>query len=223
MVHIVSYRDYYNVKDLLSAVSRRVVRNDAIVKFADDLNVIGNDDTPEAVKTAFNYVVMTVDEIRTTKPNSRALVFLYTDAPPHHNLTGSRNMQHEIKAINENPKYTAGHDWIGIQKSLQERDIPVFTFHSPTSYLLSPSFYALLGPTVVLPNLSTTTITKASMGLLLQLMNQQFDAKNEFTISKFTYNGQDYGPQCYLHPLSEHIRRRRASQGPQIRRGDSSK
>ncbi|CAK5190830.1 unnamed protein product [Aphanomyces euteiches] len=65
MVHIVSYRDYYNGKDLLSAV-------------------IGNDDTPEAVKTAFNYVVMTVDEIRTTKPNSRALVFLYTDAPPHH-------------------------------------------------------------------------------------------------------------------------------------------
>ncbi|CAK4492437.1 unnamed protein product [Aphanomyces euteiches] len=40
------------------------------------------------------------------------------------------------------------------------------------------------------------------MGLLLQLMNQQFDAKNEFTISKFTYNGQDYGPQCYLQDES---------------------
>ncbi|KAF0727997.1 hypothetical protein Ae201684P_009446 [Aphanomyces euteiches] len=40
MVHIVSYRDYYNGKDLLSAVSRRVVRNDAIVKFEKRLSAM---------------------------------------------------------------------------------------------------------------------------------------------------------------------------------------
>ncbi|RHZ40934.1 hypothetical protein DYB31_007216, partial [Aphanomyces astaci] len=195
MVHIVSYKDYCDANGLLSTVSRRTSRNDAIVKFVDDLKPTGGGDFPEAVKTALNHVIMTVDDIRSTvSATSRALVFLYTDAPPHHQTTRSNNQSREIEAIQDNPKYRGGHDWFQLQRTLQDLGIPVYTFHSPTRDYLSPSFYGAMGPTVILPQLSSTIITEATMGLLLQLMAQTFEVTigSNFARSSFTHKGEPF-------------------------------
>ncbi|ETV95934.1 hypothetical protein H310_10593 [Aphanomyces invadans] len=207
MVHIVSYKDYCDGDNLLTTVSRRSGRNDAIVKFVDTLEATGGGDNPEAVKTALNHVIQTVDEIRAAgAPTSRALVFLYTDAPPHHAMTQSSNMTKEIRAIESNPKYRGGHDWFQIQRTLRTLDVPVYTFHSPvTTYhsrrvvkKQSPSFYAVLGPTVILPALTSDVITEASMGVLLQLMGQAFTpttkGASDFAVSTFQLNGQNFDP-----------------------------
>ncbi|KDO31889.1 hypothetical protein SPRG_03105 [Saprolegnia parasitica CBS 223.65] len=188
-VHIVSFKDYCDGDMVLSSVSRRQGRNDAIVKFVDDLRPTGGGDWPEAVKTALNFVVATVDELRAQAASGSAIVFLYTDAPPHHATTQSNNMTKEMTAIAANPAYRAGHDWCSIQKTLREADIPVFTFHSPlrngANAHASPSFYALLGPVVVLPTLSSTVITKATIGLLLQLMDEEVDEMPEFARTSY--------------------------------------
>ncbi|OQR85855.1 ariadne-like ring finger protein, partial [Achlya hypogyna] len=116
-----------------------------------------------------------------------ALVFIYADAPPHHKTTSTRYHNNEVSAIAANPAYRAGDDWFQIQKVLREEKIPVFTLHTGHSTsmvtLASIAFYALLGPVILPPSLAPTTITKATMGLLLQLMDQPFDFADQFALT----------------------------------------
>ncbi|OQR88302.1 vWFA domain-containing protein [Achlya hypogyna] len=186
-LHVVSYKDYCDGTNVLTAVCQRTHSNDDIRGFAAKLRPSGGGDYPEAVKTALNHVIATVDGIRASAPTSQALVFIYADAPPHHQTTDSRNHNNEVSAIAANPAYRAGDDWFQIQKVLREEHIPVFTLHSSMytteATLASAVFYALLGPVVVLPNRTPTTITKATMGLLLQLMDQPFDFADQFALT----------------------------------------
>ncbi|KDO31875.1 hypothetical protein SPRG_19466 [Saprolegnia parasitica CBS 223.65] len=188
-LHVVSYKDYCDGVNVVTSIGQRTHSNDEIKTFAAKLRPSGGGDYPEAVKTALNAVVATIDAVQATD----AVVFLYTDAPPHHPATSSSHLQQEVAAIGGNPVYTAGSDWFGIQKTLQSKRVPVYTFHSnqytAEATLASAIFYALLGPVTVLTSRTPTMITKATIGLLLQLMGQDFACADELRVTNILRNG----------------------------------
>ncbi|RHY31393.1 hypothetical protein DYB32_003566 [Aphanomyces invadans] len=185
-LHVVSYKDYCDGKLVVTHRSQRTHSNKQILEFVADLVPHGGGDIPEAIKTALNFVHSTVNSIREASAMStEALVLIFTDAPPHHSHTLSRYWRHERDAIQTNPTYTAGYDWLSIRRAFQVASIPVFTFHSnlDCAYRTAQSvlFYSALGPVVLVENESTTEITKATMGLLLQLMGHKFEFSDLFT------------------------------------------
>ncbi|OQS00092.1 ariadne-like ring finger protein [Thraustotheca clavata] len=201
-IHIVSYKDYCDGNNFLTSCNRRLERNDGIVRFVDELVPSGGGDWPESIKTALNHVVLTADQIRQTTIDSHALVFLYADAPPHHISTESNNQKKEIAAINGNSKYRAGHDWFKIQKTLQESKISVYTFHSNVDSRqyddLSMSFYSLLGPVIPVKSLTSSNITKATIGVLQEIMGEPFEFANEYCIATFTHDEKPYDTTYHL-------------------------
>ncbi|KDO31876.1 hypothetical protein SPRG_03092 [Saprolegnia parasitica CBS 223.65] len=174
-VHLVSYKDYCDGSDVVTYCSQRTHTNRSMSAFVSQLQASGGGDHPEAVKTALHQVAA----MRTA---ATAVVLLYTDAPPHHRATASRFQAREAAAIDANPLYQGGADWFTLRDALG--DAHVFTFHKEIpSTVTSGVFYALLGPLIVLDDVSTNTITEASMGLLLQLMGQSFASRVKFAIT----------------------------------------
>ncbi|KAF0684925.1 Aste57867_23169 [Aphanomyces stellatus] len=186
-LHVVSYKDYCDGKDVITYCSQRTHTNKQMLEFVADLAPRGGGDIPEAIKTALNHVLATVHTIQQASTSSReAVVLIFTDAPPHHAHTGSKHWRKESDAIATTVAYTAGYDWMGIQRAFRDAAIPVFTFHSvldcPLRTAHSVLFYEALGPVVLVEDTaSTTAITKTTIGLLLQLMHQRFDFADEFT------------------------------------------
>ncbi|EQC26259.1 hypothetical protein SDRG_15920 [Saprolegnia diclina VS20] len=193
-LHVVSYKDYCDDAAVLTSVGQRTHSNDEIKTFVAKLRPSGGGDYPEAVKTALNAVVATINAVQATD----AVVFLYTDAPPHHPATTSAYLKQEVAAIAGNPAYTAGSDWFGIQKTLQSKRVPVYTFHSnhytPEATMSSAVFYALLGPVTVLTSRTPTMITKSTIGLLLQLMGQDFACADELRVTNISRTGVHLDP-----------------------------
>ncbi|EQC26260.1 hypothetical protein SDRG_15921 [Saprolegnia diclina VS20] len=174
-LHIVSYKDYCDGNDVVTYCSQRTHTNHDMITFVSKLQASGGGDHPEAVKTALNQVCA----MRTA---GTAVVLLYTDAPPHHRATASRFQAREAAAIAANRLYHGGADWFELRDALG--DAHIFTFHKKiTSTATSGVFYALLGPLIVLDDVSTNMITEASMGLLLQLMDQPFALSAKFAIT----------------------------------------
>ncbi|OQR88309.1 vWFA domain-containing protein [Achlya hypogyna] len=188
-VHMVAYKDYCDGAEVLTYVSQRTHTNAEMLQFVRNLTPRGGGDFPEAVKTALNHVLATI-----ASHNVDAIVLLFTDAPPHHIATASRFQGAEIAAIGANPRYTAGHDWFSLQAAFTAANTPVYTFHSRLEdtprTLASAAFYALLGPLVILDDVSASVITEATIGLLLQLMDQPFDNADHFNTTKISHNGR---------------------------------
>ncbi|KAF0694546.1 Aste57867_14586 [Aphanomyces stellatus] len=193
-LHVVSYKDYCDAKHgIITHCGQRTHTNEELLAFAANLGPIGGGDYPEAVKTALNFTLHQIDTIReTSKPaESKSLVIIYTDAPPHHALTESDYEEAEENAITANSNYRAGYDWISICNTFKEAQVPVYTFHSVSGKSIqSILFYDLLGPVVPLRNTVTTNITKATIGLLMHLMGCDFDHNESYMRSQITFKEQ---------------------------------
>ncbi|KAH9126066.1 hypothetical protein AeMF1_003450 [Aphanomyces euteiches] len=184
-LHVVSYKDYCDGKAVVTHCGQRTHTNKQILQFVADLAPQGGGDIPEAIKTALNHVHAIAQEIKKSTVTSQAIVVIFTDAPPHHMHTSSRHLRQEMDAIATNPKYTAGSNWMSIRQAFSAASIPIYTFHSMldcehrTAH--SVLFYSALGPVVLIDDVNTTQITKATMGLLLQLMGQRFEHADNFS------------------------------------------
>ena len=164
-VDIVAYEDYCDGTNLL-----RTCYGDeaAATKFAGGLRAGGGGDTPEASKTALNEVVRHLREAE----EMHTIVLFYTDAPPHSARTGGSNYEKEKKAL---AQMQPGADWMAITRALREVGVSkTYTFVPPHHDDVVVRFQALLGPVVTLPDTWPATITKMTMGVLLQLMGQDF-------------------------------------------------
>ena len=167
-IHIVAYEDYCDGRNLLRGIHDGTHTD--IKNFVSRLKPGGGGDWPEAVKTALNDVLkrIMIDQ----QEQTHSIVFHYTDAPPHHSATDSTYIKREQQALrNQQP----GFDWIAISRQFKALNVPVFTFLGNTSMwgnkatdFKTASFYNVLGRVVRLPNTQAETITKATIGTLVQ-------------------------------------------------------
>mmetsp|Transcript_28694 Transcript_28694/g.95261 ORF Transcript_28694/g.95261 Transcript_28694/m.95261 type:complete len:964 (+) Transcript_28694:65-2956(+) len=179
-VDLVAYEDYCDGERLLRSCAGTRAE---LQEFAGKLKAGGGGDCPEAAKTALNHVAEKLREknSKLASASHRNIVVHYTDAPPHHGDPGqgkSNNLQ-ERKALGGK---TPGFDFVEICKAFKAFGTQVITFMPPGTGTDYHWFWALLGECVVLPNTEPNTITKFTMGVLLQLMGQEFE---EVNLSKF--------------------------------------
>ncbi len=97
-LHIISYKDYCD-KTVIDQC-----HNTSEIKqwIKTNLTALGGGDKPEAAKTALNELYKHVTQILNSSKNS--IVFVYTDAPPHHDHVGSNkdNINKERNYIQKN-------------------------------------------------------------------------------------------------------------------------
>jgi hypothetical protein len=130
-----------------------------ISTFLSSLEPKGGDDEPEATKTALNKA------LDMNLVDSKTIVFIYTDAPPHHQTTGGGCRKREEKAIKEK-------DWIQLCKLYQQTGCRIFSFIN-TSKFETASFYILLsaytqGKALFLQRTDVQTISKCTINLFLR-------------------------------------------------------
>ncbi|CAK4113247.1 unnamed protein product, partial [Aphanomyces euteiches] len=190
-VHVVSYKDYCDARHgIVTHRGQRKHSDEELMAFIAKLGPIGGGDYPEAVKTALNFTLHLIDTIALSEP-SDSLVIIYTDAPPHHQKTGSDYEKQEKAEIDSNANYRAGYDWIGIRDTLNKANVPVYTFHSYSSSSISSIlFYDLLGPVIPLTDTSTINITRATISLLMHLVGHPFEHNNLYNRADVTLKGQ---------------------------------
>eukprot|EP00746_Dinoflagellata_sp_MGD_P161979 gnl/MRDRNA2_/MRDRNA2_89338_c0_seq1.p1 gnl/MRDRNA2_/MRDRNA2_89338_c0~~gnl/MRDRNA2_/MRDRNA2_89338_c0_seq1.p1 ORF type:complete len:1020 (-),score=179.88 gnl/MRDRNA2_/MRDRNA2_89338_c0_seq1:199-3189(-) len=186
-VDIVAYEDYCDGDRVLSACEGGQNDRKTTKEFAAKLRAGGGGDHPEAVKTALNHIVEILRKHNAddAEASRRTVVIHYTDAPPHHRTkVGSNkdNLDKEIKAMKSKEP---GFDWVQICKAFLQLGTPVITFIAQTHCnSVTSRFLLLLGHIVSMPNTTPETITKYTMGVLLQLMGQPFeDIMREFFVS----------------------------------------
>eukprot|EP00929_Paragymnodinium_shiwhaense_P118191 TRINITY_DN8_c0_g3_i1.p1 TRINITY_DN8_c0_g3~~TRINITY_DN8_c0_g3_i1.p1 ORF type:complete len:983 (-),score=224.07 TRINITY_DN8_c0_g3_i1:822-3770(-) len=180
LVSIVSYTDYCEGKKLLEVCEPE--RGDASVRkklssFASLLRPTGGGDAPEAVKTALGDIHARLLQYNKQEAGAseRTLVIHYTDAPPHHkSLTGSHAGTNLPKEMEKLKGATPGFDWVQICKAFKALGTTVITFLQDSIAVnsMSSAFYQMLGPVVLLPRTDPGTITRSTMGVLLQTMGQ---------------------------------------------------
>lgn len=169
-VRVVSYEDYCNPK-IPAIATEFSAEPEKIMAFAARLRPSGGGDCPEATRTAFNCVI---EDIAATQA-ARALVVHYTDAPPHHAVTGGTNWKRETEALKDTELKGS---WVGMSKRLRELQVPVFTFlpnHSCNS--ATPRFHALMGTVVALAATTPEAVTRATVGLLTLLTGSDFEER----------------------------------------------
>ena len=128
--------------------------------FVQSLGPIGGGDIPEASKTGFNCVLQKIVDL---KANGKAIVFHYSDAPPHDSNRG--NGLKEIEALKGS---IVGFDWTLICEKFVELDVPVISIVAP-QYGSEDEYYSKLGTMVILENTNAQLITKTTLKLLMDL------------------------------------------------------
>lgn len=159
-IHIIQYKDYCD-----STITDECHINDKIESYVrDKLRASGGGDAPEAAKTALNnlYSYMTDANRKNDIPNS--IVFVYTDAPPHHSQTHSQanNIQAEKAILRDG---VLGFDWINICAQFKRLNIPFYTFVNKGIQKNTKMFWKLLGTLIEMPNTQESSITKATIGM----------------------------------------------------------
>ena len=163
-VAVLAYRDYCDPK----IIEWSGWKQDAgpLTAFVSQLDADGGGDRPEAVKTAFDFLLQKV--VRPT------VVILYTDAPPHSPYVGSSYLWKEIQALGAKDA-----DWVTICGKASQKGLVVHAILSvqiPTT----ASWYALMacrtgGSCSFLSERNQELIGKHTVGLLLSLMGQEYD------------------------------------------------
>lgn len=175
-IHCIVYRDY----DVSPVVQQCIGGSERDLQaFIKRQKPHGGADTPEATKTGFNALLDSFAK------SDHVLVCLFTDAPPHHALTGSTAIGMERAALKTyrpgfNNNDRAGFDWIDICRELHARQIPVYSILSRSCALHHDwsSFYlmaacAACGAVVCLPDTRADTITRVTIDVLMQAMGEQ--------------------------------------------------
>eukprot|EP01083_Nonionella_stella_P041325 112037_1 len=183
-LHIISYKDYCDKKVIEQFHSTTKIQ--AWVKT--HLKASGGGDEPEAAKTALNLLYKRITKSG-TRMDSKSIVFVYTDAPPHHPSVGSNkdNIRKEKAEIKKKygPSTTCpGFDWIEICKAFRRIELPIYTFIARARPHRTKAFWKLLGEVIEMPNTNVDTITTATIGCLNQLM----DSNDENFITKYAQN-----------------------------------
>jgi len=196
-LHIIGYKDYCD-----SEIIAECHENDKIQQWvSSNLRASGGGDAPEAAKTALN-VLYEYIQTQDAAKGRRSLVLVYTDAPPHHPRTGSSNIGKEKEAIAlsyEKP----GFDWVDICKAFAAMELPFYTFLATNISRDTRLFWQMLGEVVLMPNTSSDNITKATIGVINQLM----DAADENFIDKYAdaFKLSRYAEQCDLQQLKDEM------------------
>jgi len=175
-LHIIGYKDYCD-NEIIAECHDNVKIQQWV---RDNLRASGGGDAPEAAKTALNVLYEYIQSQDAAK-GRQSLVFIYTDAPPHHPNTRSTpsNIAGERKAIAA--KYPKpGFDWVDICKAFRAMELPFFTFLHSNISRDTRLFWQMLGEVVLMPSTSTDAITKATIGTINQLM----DATDENFVNK---------------------------------------
>jgi len=186
-LHIIGYKDYCD-----SEVIAECHDNASIPQWvAKNLRASGGGDAPEAAKTALNVLyehIVGHDAAR----GRNSFVFVYTDAAPHHPHIGSTNIAKERAAIERKfQSPSPGFDWVAICRSFSSLGVPFFIFLSRGISTSTRSFWQMLGSVVLLPSTQSDHITKATIGVLSQLMG----ADDEHFVEKYAadYKLSRYG------------------------------
>jgi len=181
-LHIISFKDYCDRK-----IIEECHDNDTIQQWVvRHLRPSGGGDAPEAAKTALNVLFEYITR-NDPKRGRQSIVLVYTDAPPHHQYTGSSNLCKEREAIESK---TPGFDWVEICRSFHVMGVPFITFLDRNISKSTRSFWQMLGEVVLLPRTSSDHITKATVGALNQLMDatdENFAGKYaaDYTLSRY--------------------------------------
>eukprot|EP01117_Protostelium_nocturnum_P016624 TRINITY_DN6626_c0_g1_i2.p1 TRINITY_DN6626_c0_g1~~TRINITY_DN6626_c0_g1_i2.p1 ORF type:complete len:991 (-),score=307.75 TRINITY_DN6626_c0_g1_i2:21-2993(-) len=152
---------------------------DKIITFVKDLKASGGGDHPEAIKFALGELIV---ELRKERPegdkpvSGTTLVYHMTDAPPHHEQTGSRN---KIKEKPKMEKMGVPFDWIQLSKMLNEEKVIVYNLINNKAHD-GYSFYPLLsyytgGKTLYLKSTTPNSITQVTINLTLALLGSKSD------------------------------------------------
>ena len=155
----VGYRDYDQPVDKVTNFSGYTADINELLTFLGGLRPDGGGDAPEATKTALN---KTLDMHLV---DSKTIVFLYTDAPPHHSTTGGNNRTLEEQNIKEK-------DWIRLCQSYEQTGCKVYPIINVANFATS-SFYVLLshytqGKSLYLKTTDVKTISKSTINLFLR-------------------------------------------------------
>ena len=153
------YRDYDQPVDKVTGFSGYTTDTDELLKFLGDLRPDGGGDTPEATKTALNRA------LDNHLIDSKTIVFLFADAPPHHSTTGGTSRALEEKNIKET-------DWIRLCQLYEQTGCKIYPIIN-TAVFPTASFYVILshytqGKTMFLSRTDVKTISKATINLFLR-------------------------------------------------------
>ena len=127
--------------------------------FLESLRPAGGGDAPEATKTALNQA------LKMGLVNSKTLIFLFADAPPHHSTTGGSSWKLEGDHIGEK-------DWIQLCRLYAETGCKVFPIINVAAFPTA-SFYMLLshytqGKTLFLGRTDVKAISQPTINLFLR-------------------------------------------------------
>ncbi|CAF1202223.1 unnamed protein product [Rotaria sp. Silwood1] len=175
-IGVLWYRDYDQPIDGVTGFSGYNDDMNKISMFLSSLAPKGGGDEPEATKTALNKA------LDMNLVDSKTIVFIYTDAPPHHGTTGGSSRAQEEKAIKEK-------DWIQLCKLYQQTGCRIFSFINTSRFEIA-SFYILLsaytqGKVLRLRRTDVQTISKCTINLFLGLCNAEYGATDLVECLKF--------------------------------------
>jgi len=186
-ISVVSYKDYcegVNVCTYAPIGSSESELN----SFINGLKPDGGGDLPEATKTGLHKILDMIKEAGETKASDhgdtinshRSIVIHYTDAPPHcEQSKSSGNIKLEREALkNKKP----GFDWIAICKAFIDLNVPVFTFITDACVDMAKICMTFLGKVIPLKNTSPYSVTKATIGMLMHILGENFAFNDEFSL-----------------------------------------
>ena len=177
-IAVISYKDYSDGDEVCTYVPLGSTPK-SIVAFVQALYASGGGDAPEATKTGLNKIA---DMIRANEDRrSKSFVIHYTDAPPHCEDSQSQesNKRDETKALRAKDP---GYDWARICRYFGSRNIPVYTFLTADSHGLTKSLMLHLGRVVLMRDKSSYNVTKATIGMLMHVLGQEFEYDADFTM-----------------------------------------
>ena len=155
----VGYRDYDQPVEKVTGFSGYTTETDELVTFLGNLRPDGGGDVPEATKTALNYA------LDMNLVDSKTIIILFADAPPHHSTTGGASRTLEEKHIKTK-------DWIQLCQLYAQTGCKFFSIIN-TAAFMAASFYMLLsrytqGKTLFLSRTDVKTISKSTINLFLR-------------------------------------------------------
>ena len=193
---VVSYKDYINDDEVCTSVPLGSPPKN-IVAFVKALRPSGGGYFPEATKTGLNKIAEMIHVNENS--SSKSIVIHYGNSQPHWEesteSTGiCNNKKLEQRALKAK---TPGYDWVNICRFFRNKGIPVYTFLDDAvqnhqsfvdssgrwrrnSHTTTKSLMLHLGQVVLMDDTSPYMVTKATIGILMHVLNLEFHYNADF-------------------------------------------